>query len=669
MPFRYRILLAVLALLTLYGGGVATRLHILQAQELVLGEEIPFTLESALFYRRVKMFADRGRTTDVDPMIGHPEGIHVRRTYTYGAEPFHAWVARWLPGEASFATKVRWVHVGWFSVSIPALALWIFLMTGRFSAGLAGGAFYAVSIAAVIRSTGQELSHENVAIPWLVLAWMFDAWARRKGASRRGWDVAMLSGVCLAAALWMWDMIQFYLALWTIATLVHALGSGREVDGWWKRRRLIQTGFVVCVAILNPYYRSQGLIFSPLAGLLVGTGCVVALAPFTNRLRALAWGGGPLLATLLIGPWTTYGQSYSHFSSLVWAKLRFMNVKPADPGLLSFDQRVMWVPALHSTDWALTLTLFPAMVLLIPLAAAILTRSLRKPPFPGNGLGLWYLLAAGISFVLFVRFHVYLALFGSALLGLSLGWALSRRAFWIKVVWSAVLALGLWVEVSHTLGQPERWGRPNVYYREMKELSAWLEQHVAPYPVMANMGISGAIAAYGKSAIVLHPKFETKAIRDRYRRYGELLFGDSEEAFRDFLDELEVRHYVYSLGEFATVHPEYQMRYFVDRMDPPESAPARKFEFAPETLEFFYPVFANRKYAVYTMRTREDERMAQADYAAAVLAFQEGRLEEAERLALRAWERHPGREDALDVAGRAASLLQQGFRGDPGQDD
>jgi hypothetical protein len=48
-----------------------------------------------------------------------------------------------------------------------------------------------------------------------------------------------------------------------------------------------------------------------------------------------------------------YLPSYSHFTSLLGAKLRFFNIRPDDPSLLTFNQRILWVPALNSTSWPL----------------------------------------------------------------------------------------------------------------------------------------------------------------------------------------------------------------------------------------------------------------------------------------------------------------------------
>jgi hypothetical protein len=209
---------------------------------------------------------------------------------------------------------------------------------------------------------------------------------------------------------------------------------------------------------------------------------------------------------------------------------------------------------------------------------------------------------------------------------------------------------------------PERWGRTNVYYKELAELAAWLYEHAAPDPVLANFGVSGTIAAYGKCPIVLHPKFESGAIRDRVREYGELLFNGTERGFRDWADARGAKYYVYSLGEFATEHPELQMRYFVDALNPPETAPARLFESSPAKLTYFTRLWGNRKYAVYEIVSRATEREAGGHAAAARAALERGDLEEAQKEAEASLKIDPRQEQAMDVIRHVISLEQKGFQ-------
>ena len=65
----------------------------------------------------------------------------------------------------------------------------------------------------------------------------------------------------------------------------------------------------------------------------------------------------------------------------------------------------------------------------------------------------------------------------------------------------------------------------------------------------------------------------------------------------------QAQYYVYAKGEFSRESPELQMRYFVNALQPPEDAPARKFEFQPDSLTYFRLLWSNHKYALYKMLT------------------------------------------------------------------
>ena len=668
----------VLGLLLLFTAGLGVRRVVLEEQYRRRGEQLPFTLESALFYRRVKMLYDTGSLPRPDLLVQFPEGVDSARTYTLGAEWVYAAGARLLPGRWPVAERVRWLEAAWFCLGLPFLALGVWSWRRSWLAAALSSLGYAVAASSVVRSTGQELSHENFAFPLLIAHWALDVAARQSVRKRVSILLSAAGALALALALCTWDLVQYYVLL---RLMVGAADGVRRRLGAGTRERgrvLWDVGALTLVGLVNPYHRAHGWLYS--APMLVAYGILLLLVldGFLSKVRVSARpqpadiGGRHLLLRILVimlpvaaglawqhlGP---YASSYGHFGELLWAKLRFLNHKPADPALLTFDQRIMWVPALHSTTWALCRTLFPAILYLTIPAVALVSWHSRKIPGQGFGRLVFYYGVSLAAFWLFARFHVFLSFFASALLGAGASLVGSRRNWIMRLVVSAALATGVVVEAVHTLRQPARWGRSNVYYKELDELADWLAARVAPDPVLANFGVSAYIATYGKCAIILHPKFEDGVLRDRVKSYGEQLFGGTEKSFRDWADDHGARYYVYAYGEFSRESPELQMRYFVNAMDPPPGAPARLFEYRPREPTFFQYLWGNQKYAVYKMTTRADEAMADRQARLAERALQEGRLTDAEQAAaeaLRLFPRHPA---AVETIVHVTELRAAGF--------
>ncbi len=666
---RWKYILIALGLICLFAVGFGTRYAILKANQDAYAGDLPFTLESAIQFRNVQRIYEGEGLARRDPMIQYPEGIEVFRTDTVLAEYVYAWLARLLPGDIPLPDRVRWIMLAWFSLSIPLMAFWVTGWTRSRSAGAVAGLFYAVALSSVIRSSGIEVSRENFAIPFLLAHLALDAWARRgDGAIHAQRNLALGAGVCLAIALATWDMIQFYVILWAAVFLVTAIRGNLDNDSAARFRWLASAGALIAVGLLSPYHRAHGLLLSPAVLLVYGTTIML----FIQRIRPCRtfarWGIAlaPLIIYTLVPD--AYGASYGHFGELLAAKIRHLNVKPDDPSLLTFNQRIMWVPALDSATWPLTRMLFPAMLflVLVGMASALLPGLFRRrhnDRADSKDASLFhytfFFCSSLIAYVLFVRFHIYVAIFAAAWIGWWWAWALGRG--WMPcLVWPLVL-IGLTWEAAHVLIDPGRWGRPNVYYRETQELVEWLRDNVAPEPVLANFGISASIVAYGGCPIVLHPKFEKQEIRERVRSYGETLFTGDEEAFRDWADEHGAVFYVYALGEFATRSPELQMRYFVNALHPPEEAPARMFEDAPHEATYFEYLWGNRKYRVFRVISREDEQQADRLTIRAERALARGDLATAEEYAWAALALLPAQYRAREVIRHVTSLRDQGF--------
>lgn len=562
---------------------------------------LPFTLESALQYRMTRTVWDTGRLASCDEKINVPAGLHVYQTYSLGAEWIYTAMGKCLPSCISVPERIRWAALLWFCLGVPCLYFIVRIMTGSYAGGLLAALYYAVSTAAVLRSTGQELSRENAALPVLLFhLWMFMKARRTEGHAR--WLWAGFSGLSLLVAWCLWDLIQFYLMLWTMRGCWSLVRKERSS----LRCYLLEGGLVFVGTMINPYLRAHAAYSS----LFVLVWAVCALWTILDGLerQRLRWVIRCIGAALLCSCWFwLHHDVYQHFGSLLWAKIRFMNVKPSDPARLHFTQRIMWTPALHSANSAMIGALFPLWPVLCGLGGLFCWRRFRRE-WTESGFVLLGFFVSALGFVFFARLHVYAAWYAALVIGMTAAWMARSWGGWRWLGWAAMLCL-CFVEGTHTYRNRALWGRSGVYNRESQQLFDAIRK-LEPGTVLANFGISAEIRAYADVPVVLHPKFEEAGIRTRVQEYMECLFKGDEQAFRDLADKWAVRYVVYSKGEFATVHPELQQRYMVDALIPGPTAPAVLFEGDEVALQYFSLLFENRKYKLYRVLSRGDEQWA-----------------------------------------------------------
>lgn len=663
----------LLALLALFAAGLGVRRYILGVQREMAGVPLPFTLEGAIHFHRIQQVLSPEGLPEIDRNIEYPRGIRVRATDTVTDTYLIAALTHLFPSAVPLAERVRWIGGVWFCLGIPLLALWVWGLTRSWWAGLTAAAFYAVMLSCVIRSTGQEISHENFALPLLIASLAASAWALRAETQGRFLCGALLAAALLALAQMTWDLVQFFIFIWALWLGGHVLfGRARPAP----RETALAGWAVLALALagaLNPYLRSHGYLYSLPLLLLLG-----ALLAGLTRQHFASSGQPPPAGAQAWKPWLiallvafvplgigllvarNYGSAYSHFGELLLAKLRFLNVKPEDPALLTFDQRILWVPALHSATWSLTNHLFPAIFATSLIALACVAR--HKDEDRNSNLSL-LLVGAIVSFVaywFFVRLHVFTALFFAALMGAWLAWAMRRGSF-VRASVGVVLFLALIVEAGNTLRRPEEQGRLGVHYRELNELTDWLRANVAPAPVLANFGVSAAVLTYGGCPVLLHPKFEAPQIRARVRRCAEVLFKDNEEKFRDWAELEGALYYVHERGEYSTVGVSQQMRYMVDALQPRTDTAAWLLDREPGQLRFFNQVWSNPKYRVYRILRTDDAQLAAEQAELAAQALQHGRLDRAECHAIEALARAPDNRPAQAVLRHVLSLKKQGF--------
>ena len=689
MPIPRPQLKTVAIAVALYFLAVAVRLFVLSSQIRENHGALPFTRESAIQWWMTREVHDTGALPSPTRSLQHPDEVDLRRMHSVGAEYAYAALARLLPGSLPLDQRVRWASVLLFCLSVPLLSLYAreIFQRSHLAQGLTG-LLAAVCAANVARSSGVELSRENFSLPFFAAFLWLEARSLRESRSRAS---ALTAALCAGVAVCTWDMVLVGLWLWWLCRYA-AWFRGREnavpVLPWLA-------GILLACGLANPYLRAHGFwhgSFPVAVGALALWGRVVA----TKRTR---W--APVLALLAIGGINAAldGGRYGHFGTLLWAKLRYWNIKPQDPALLTYDQRMLWTPALNSSSWPLTKAFFPCIGWASLIGMFLCASARRTEKFQRATDPVVFLLVSLVSYVFFFRFHVFLILAMSVVLG---GWAARMRSWnGLRFFSSGFLLLAVLTgETWHTLRKADpvtyqekralasagKTGRLDEVepflsmdpeqIRFQNELVEWLGREHRGEPVLANFGISGPILAYAGCPVLLHPKFESKDIRERVRVYAERLFKEPEPAMREWAVAHGARWLVFSIGEFSPYGVDQQLRYMVDALDPAPESLARKldlrvkdeFEFmarrprklAWDHLRLFRLRWVNTKYAVFQIVDPRDEELARDFLGLARLAAAAGDWKNAAKRAVSALGHDETLAEAFELKALAEEQLKKG---------
>jgi hypothetical protein len=213
--------------------------------------------------------------------------------------------------------------------------------------------------------------------------------------------------------------------------------------------------------------------------------------------------------------------------------------------------------------------------------------------------------------------------------------------------------------------------------RFQMELVEWLGREHRGDPVLANFGISGPILAYAGCPVLLHPKFESRDIRERVREYAECLFTKPENALRDWAETRGAKWLVFSIGEFSPMGVDLQLRYMVNALDPGPETLARKLDrrvmdqlqvmarqptgLPWDYLRLFRLRWVNAKYAVFRIVTKEDEVMALQYLEMARLASRAGDWTTVSKRAVAALGHDETLAEAFELKAKAEQELKKGL--------
>jgi hypothetical protein len=543
-----------------------------------------FRAESAFQYRYARMLAMDQEIPELDRSAQHPEGLRPRAELTLLMERLTAAAWKVLGLESGFHRFVMLWTALFSCLSIPA----IYLLTGS----LPAAALYGLSWTAASSVAG-AYGFQSFALPLIHLSLAFLALSLSK---RPAW--ALASGLCLAAALAGWHFTRFY-----FGTLVLALAYAAWRENDLRRLRFAVTVLMACAAtagVAVESLRETRFLLSP--SMILGYALAFALH-FPKKGKWIAGAAAGVLALMTFS--IPDGGAYGHVYGLLFEKLRHGLAKPRDPGELNFHARLLWNGPFNSPD------LGALLFALLPAALILGLRSGARPTAAGRLLDVLALIYAGGTALVsrLSPFFLSFLIAGSALKVPAgrLNYALAGlaglellKSLAPSSPWNPAMALS-----SFLASKTEA---PLASFAHERELIEWLRANASGVPVLAHYGLSASLLTYADVPVVLHPKFETAAIRVKTAAYLSALYSD-EAALLAFAEKHRASIVVHS-ADLILDDTSDGARYASGSLRLTPKSPAVLMHFQPEKLQGLRLVFQNPDYRVFAVGA---EKMPRAE--------------------------------------------------------
>jgi tetratricopeptide (TPR) repeat protein len=599
--------------------------------------------ECAVQYRYARLIAEGMPLPRRDEKLQYPEGVDTYRELTVFMEVVsgHAYrIARRLGATLTLDEFLYWWCSFFSSLSvIPAYLLARRVFHSRL-AGIAACLLYALSTASADRTIRSYL-YETFALPLLFGGTACFVASMYRVRSARSWMSAGFAALLLVTGLASWHFSRFYfLVLGVAAAALFLTISPRRLPRLLRAVAVI-TLLAGLAGVFVPVLQAKRFWASP--QLMVWMAIVVAAwlelqrqgsrvestaaeradprRIIVRRLARLAIVAIPLF--IISASQRTESEGYGHVWGLLWEKLRHFGWKPVDPAELSYEARALWTGAFNSPSAAYVLTSFWAIVPACAVAARRQYRSgrgfsARRRVFAQSDLILLVVLALlfGGLFWLIKRLSVF-AVFFLAVVGGGCVYRLRTKNRWAVAIALLACTSALCVDfLSILYGSPIRvrlfraLGGPN-YRAPVRSpehddrLVKWARRNTPVDAVfLARLGINPLMLAYADRAVVLQPKFEHDAVRDKWREFLAALYGD-ESALARFCEQYRVTHYLYDVRTTLDAGTESE-RYAAVATRLPSSTPAYLMHFAPQQLQHFQLVYQNAFYRVFEFVPHRD---------------------------------------------------------------
>lgn len=528
--------------------------------------------ETTQAYRYSVMISDGTGIPVLDTMVMYPDGMPTSQNSIfeeYVAGGLHVIIGGDLDG------FMRTFCLLFPLLVIPGIYLWMRSAGIRSLPAAASSALYAVLLPALLRTRGESLYRESVALPMLVLlGWLVESsLSPATGSRRRRILNAVLAGAFLFLSLAAWKVTGYVSLLLFLYLLWRDRVPERAVP---TELKLSLASAQLAASLFLTHMRHDSALGSPATVLAV----ILAASIVIGRRSWLPWAAtGAALISALAGPGTT-----GHVVSVAVAKVRFLFSHPSDPSLLSDDARLFWVSGYTSPGPAQILLLFG-----IPLLAALPGfRAFRREQ--GTTLLFWLLPTALAGYLFFDRLHVLLAVALIPVIALTLG-----RIRWAVIPVTLLLLFqsvfpGTIAETLAVVGLRMRNDASLLSEPELDSMLLWLQRETGPdEAVLSFWHLSGLISAYAERPVVTHTFFENEENRGTIVEYARRIF-QPEDSLIAFMNEKECGLVVYQ-ADFLLDRDHTGLLYLAGLTEVPGNSAAMAMHFDPGSLDSLHLLF------------------------------------------------------------------------------
>ncbi|MCX7994170.1 MAG: tetratricopeptide repeat protein [candidate division WOR-3 bacterium] len=577
--------------------------------------------ENALQYHYAELIASGEKIPSFDPKLQAPEGVKIFENLTILMEYPCGWLYRIFRLKERNVLFHTWTII--FIAGCASLGIFAIFFLSR-AIGISH--FYSIlacllfnfSLVSVGRSTFGFLN-EDFALPFIAFGLASYFYAIR--SSKNKILFSFLSGICFLISLCSWHFSRFiFLAIVFISVFnlwVFERGS-----------RLKDNALVLFYTLLIPFIGSffvpvlksrlyfLSLPFALSFGAILGIFIFKQKAEYTvvssSRGRLSIIIGLVFLAvSIVITRLLNIEAEYTHVWSLIINKIKFFGIKPADPGLLDYPARSLWIEAFNSPHpVSIFKNLFP---LIIPALFSFVYLT-RKRFFDSSiRLFIFFSIIFFLGYLTIERMGVVNNYFVSVLAA-AIGVVELKKGFkFYNYLPSAVLG----IVFLFNFYQGYHLHNPTGYITTLRrifgneisqEFYNWrlnnLElvrfiRHETPEDAifLSSFGVGPLIFTYARRPIVLQPKFEVKNCQKLVKEFFDAIYS-SETEFYNYCKSKNVNYFLYDI-KILLDDTRDGSRWIAGKKEVHSRSAAFLLHFFPEDLAHFELVYQNNFYRLY----------------------------------------------------------------------